>query len=207
MSPNGNLLRHFLKMVKLSRVILSSHYSNVILKLRHVIHSFFDQGTLKFSLTNFPRKHFFLCKIGISGFPAVRENLENLEKGLFLEKVRENLEKSGNFCKIPQKSGKSQGISFQNALNLVAFSQSWNSYFQKFSCRTQPWWVLQIIIVITKISTLTNIQLIVVLFKSRKENFIANTKKSPFWSGKKGPFSSWVREKLPFFSIFVREKG
>ena len=52
----------------------------------------------------------------VTGFPAVRENLE---KGLFLEKVRENLEKSGNFCKIPQKSWKSQGISLKNALNLV----------------------------------------------------------------------------------------
>ena len=168
MSPNGNLLRHFLKMVKLSRVILSSHYSNVILKLRHVIHSFFDQGTLKFSLTNFPRKHFFLCKIGISGFPAVRENLENLEKGLFLEKVRENLEKSGNFCKIPQKSGKSQGISFQNVLNMVVFSQSLNcSYFQKFSCRTQPWWVLQIIIITTKINTLDLCKSLLNVFEKR----------------------------------------
>ena len=37
------------------------------------------------------------------GFPAVRENLE---KGLFLEKVRENLEKSGNICKFSQKPWK-----------------------------------------------------------------------------------------------------
>ena len=68
-----------------------------------------------------------------SGFPAVRENLENLEKGLFLEKVRENLEKSGNFRKILQKSGKGQGISFQNPLKLMVFSQSLIPYFSKFS--------------------------------------------------------------------------
>ena len=66
----------------------------------------------------------------VTGFPAVRENLENLaEKGLFLEKVRENLEKSGNFCKFSEKSD--QGIYFQNALNLMVFSQSWNLYFSK----------------------------------------------------------------------------
>ena len=65
----------------------------------------------------------------LTGFPAVRENLE---KGLFLEKVRENLEKSGNFRKIPQKSGKSQGIFFQNTLNLMVFNQSWNLPFSNF---------------------------------------------------------------------------
>ena len=37
--------------------------------------------------------------------------------------------KSGNFREIPPKSGKSRGIFFQNALNLMAFSQSWNHYF------------------------------------------------------------------------------
>ena len=73
-----------------------------------------------------------LAKILHTGFPAVRENLENLEKRLFLEKVRENLEKSGKFCKIPQKSGKSQGILFQNALNLMVFSQSMNLPFSIF---------------------------------------------------------------------------
>ena len=44
--------------------------------------------------------------------PSGQGKLENLEKGLFLEKVRENLEKSESFCKISQKSGKSQGIFF-----------------------------------------------------------------------------------------------
>ena len=43
------------------------------------------------------------------GFPAVEQNLE---KGLFLEKVRENLERSGNFCRILPESGKDQEISF-----------------------------------------------------------------------------------------------
>ena len=38
------------------------------------------------------------------------------------EKVRENLEKSGNFCKISQKSGQCQGIFFKNALNLMVFN-------------------------------------------------------------------------------------
>ena len=68
-------------------------------------------------------------KLLVTGFPAVREYLE---KRLFLEKVRENLEKSGKFCKIPQKSGKSQGILFQNAFNLMVFSQSWNLPFSNF---------------------------------------------------------------------------
>ena len=52
-------------------------------------------------------------------------------KGLFLEKVRENLEKSGNFCKFSEKSGKGQGIFFQIALNFMVFSISWNLYFSK----------------------------------------------------------------------------
>ena len=40
-------------------------------------------------------------------------------KRQYLEKVRENLEKSGNFCKIFQKSWNF----FQNALNLMIFSE------------------------------------------------------------------------------------
>ena len=50
--------------------------------------------------------------ISISGFSPVRENLENLEKRLIFEKVRENLEKSGNFVNFSRKSGKSQGNFF-----------------------------------------------------------------------------------------------
>ena len=42
-------------------------------------------------------------QINISGFPVVRDNLE---KGLFLKKVRENLEKSGIFVKSLKSQGK-----------------------------------------------------------------------------------------------------
>ena len=45
----------------------------------------------------------------LSGFSLVRENLDNLEKALIFEKVRENLEKAGNFTKFFDESGKSQG--------------------------------------------------------------------------------------------------
>ena len=65
-----------------------------------------------------------------AGFPAVRENLENLEnleKGLFLEKARENLEKSGNFCKILQKSGNF----FPESLEIDWFlANLWNPIFK-----------------------------------------------------------------------------
>ena len=45
-----------------------------------------------------------------TGFVRLRENLENLEKGTFLKKIRENLENSGNFQTIFTTSGKTQGI-------------------------------------------------------------------------------------------------
>ena len=54
----------------------------------------------------------FNPSVGYFRVPSGQGKLENLEKGLFLEKVRENLEKSGSFCKISHKSGKSQGIVF-----------------------------------------------------------------------------------------------
>ena len=44
-----------------------------------------------------------------SGFVQLRENLE---KGTFLKKIRENLENSGNFLTIFTTSGKTQGILF-----------------------------------------------------------------------------------------------
>ena len=51
-----------------------------------------------------------LCFYGIStGFIQLRENLE---KGLFLKKIREKLEKSGNFLTIFTTSGKTRGILF-----------------------------------------------------------------------------------------------
>ena len=46
------------------------------------------------------------------GFVRLRENLENLEKGTFLKRIRENLENSGNFPTIFTTSGKTQGILF-----------------------------------------------------------------------------------------------
>ena len=47
-----------------------------------------------------------------TGFVRLRENLENLEKGNFLKKIRENRENSGNFLTIFTTSGKTQGILF-----------------------------------------------------------------------------------------------
>ena len=47
-----------------------------------------------------------------TGFVRLRENLENLEKGTFLKKIRENLENSGNFLTIFTTSGKTLGILF-----------------------------------------------------------------------------------------------
>ena len=44
------------------------------------------------------------------GFIAVRENLENLKKVRYFEKVRENLKKSGETERKAGKLGKSQGI-------------------------------------------------------------------------------------------------
>ena len=50
------------------------------------------------------------CVFFVSGLPRNLENLENLEKGYFFDKVRENLEKSGKKVEKAWKSGKSQGI-------------------------------------------------------------------------------------------------
>ena len=54
-----------------------------------------------------------VCKNGKAsdntGFVQLRENLE---KGTFLKKIRENLENSGNFQTIFTTSGKTQGILF-----------------------------------------------------------------------------------------------
>ena len=50
-----------------------------------------------------------LLKEFIAGFVRLRGNLE---KGTFLEKIRENLENLGNFLTIFTTSGKTQGILF-----------------------------------------------------------------------------------------------
>ena len=47
-----------------------------------------------------------------TGFVQLRENLENLEKGTFWKKIRENLEKSGNSLTVFTTSRKTQGILF-----------------------------------------------------------------------------------------------
>ena len=57
----------------------------------------------------------------MAGFPAVRENLENQEKMLFLEKVRENLEKSGNFRKNPFEVKVRLGDFFPECLEFNGF--------------------------------------------------------------------------------------
>ena len=54
----------------------------------------------------------FVPFLAESVFVRLRENLENLEKGTFLRKIRENLENSGNFPTIFTTSGKTQGILF-----------------------------------------------------------------------------------------------
>ena len=68
-------------------------------------------------------------KILVAGFVRFRENLENLEKGTFLKKIRENLENSGNFLTIFTTSGKTQGILFcqislPSSLGLLATNQT-----------------------------------------------------------------------------------
>ena len=63
-----------------------------------------------FKVVDLPSK-FKSLKI-ISGFVRLRENLENLEKGTFWKKIRENLENSGNFVTIFTTSGKTQRILF-----------------------------------------------------------------------------------------------
>ena len=135
----------------------------------------------------------------------VRENLENLEKGLFLEKVEENLEKLGNFCKIFQKSGKSQGISFQNTLNVMVFSQSSNLDFQKFSCRTQPWWVLQIIMITTKINTLDHCKVDRGVFEEHHNR--KHEKFTIFGQGKKVYFHLKSGRNYPFSALLSGKKG
>ena len=57
-------------------------------------------------------QHGLLSFRSTAGFVRLRENLENLEKGTFLKKIRENLENSGNFQTIFTTSGKTQGILF-----------------------------------------------------------------------------------------------
>ena len=51
----------------------------------------------------------FDASIGMTGFVQLGKNLE---KGTFFEKIRENLESSGNFLTIFTASGKTQGILF-----------------------------------------------------------------------------------------------
>ena len=132
----------------------------------------------------------------ITGFPTVRENLE---KALFLEKVRENLEKSGKFCKISQKSGKSQGIFFPECLNLMVFSQSLNLYFSNF--------FLIMIMITTKINTLVYCKTDRGVFLLHHEKLTGQGKKVYFHlvSGKNYPFSALLSGKMGVF--FTKSHG
>ena len=53
-----------------------------------------------------------MIKIPNPGCLADLENLENLENGPLLRKIRENLEKSGKFFKKERQTWKSQGNLF-----------------------------------------------------------------------------------------------
>ena len=145
--------------------------------------------------------------------PLLSINLREQQQGS--QRSGKTRKKSGKFCKIPQKSGKSQGISFQNALNLVVFSLSWNSYFQRFSCRAQPWWLLQILILTTKISTPDYCKSDSGVFQKEERKFCYKYKIiSPFGQGKnvhfhlesgKNLFQHFCQGKMVDFLPKVRE--
>ena len=119
-------------------------------------------------------------------------------------KTWKTCKKGGIFRKsqgILQKSGKSQGISFQNPLKLAVFLVNlWISIFQ-----TQPWWVLQVIMKPTKIRTADLFKTVNGIFE-KSQYFFLNIADSG--QGKKVRFHLDSRKDSLFFSsTFVREKG
>ena len=129
------------------------------------------------------------------------------KRGSFKKKSGKTWKSQGIFVKFLKSQGKVREFFSRMPWIWCFLANLWISIFKFFSCRTQPWWVLQIIMIITKINTLDFCKTDRGVLEERDYFFPTSWKNCRFWSGKKGVFSSWVREKLPFFSTFIREKG
>ena len=80
------------------------------------------------------------------------------------------------------------------------------SILQIFSSRTQPWWVLQIIIITTKINTLDYCKSDKDVFEEHDYFIYWITEANCFWSGKKGSIFNLSQWKTTLFQHFCQGK-